>query len=416
MGLGDEWRVISTHYEMAKNTFVIAIEETAKLWPGETRRNGWKTTCYDHVEPMQWRHLNVFNKECVIVCALPRGQYLDENDSYRGTVKTYRVTPPWEGKSKHFTHEFEAFALTLIKEMPVKKAGEILGETDKRLWRMMFAHVWEAYGKLEMDDVVWVGADEMNRRKGHNYLTVFADLKARRVIFATEGKDAKTWEAFADELLKHNGHPKAVTQAAIDMSPAYIRGVQDNLGNAEIVFDKFHVIAQVNEAVEKVRRLEAQSSELQKSLLAKTQWIWRKNPENWNEREALVMSELEKEHLLTAKAYQMRLVLQGIYQSKSEGQARKKFEAWSQWVKKESAKAGNELLQPMEKAAQMITNHLEGILGHWKEKLTTAFMEGLNSLFSATKRKARGYKTTEYMITMLYFVAGKLKIPSTVTH
>jgi len=65
----------------------------------------------------------------------------------------------------------------------------------------------------------------------------------------------------------------------------------------------------------------------------------------------------------------------------------------------------------MRKAAQMVENHLEGILAHWKEGLTTAFMEGLNSLFSATKRKARGYRSTHYLKTMLYFVAGKLTIP-----
>ncbi len=70
------------------------------------------------------------------------------------------------------------------------------------------------------------------------------------MIFATEGKDARVWEAFAEELLKHNGHPKAITQAAIDMSPAYVKGVRENFGNAEIVFDKFHVISQINEGVE----------------------------------------------------------------------------------------------------------------------------------------------------------------------
>lgn len=63
------------------------------------------------------------------------------------------------------------------------------------------------------------------------------------------------------------------------------------------------------------------------------------------------------------------------------------------------------------KAAEMVERHLEGILGHWKEGLTTAFLEGLHSLFSAAKRKARGYRSTEYQIAMLYFVTGKLDIP-----
>ena len=188
-------------------------------------------TCYDHVEPMQWRHLNVFNKECVIVCALPRGRRAND-----GTV--YRVPPPWEGHSKHFTQEFEAFAVTLMREMPVKRAGQILvGESDTRIWRMLFAHVKAAHARLSFDNVVRVGADEMNRRKGHNYLPVFTDLVAKRVFFPTPGKDASVWEKFAGELLQHNGHPKAIRYAAIDMSAAYIKGVSDNLGNAQVVYD-----------------------------------------------------------------------------------------------------------------------------------------------------------------------------------
>jgi transposase len=415
LGLDEGWRVLRASYDDAKGRFEIHVAETPKLWEQESARLKCEVRGYDHVPSMEWRHLNVFNKESVIICELPRGQYRDYGDSLNGTLKVYRVTPPWEGRSKHFTQDFEAFALTLMREMPVKRAGEILGETDQRLWRMLQAHVEAAYGKLEMDDVVWVGADEMNRRKGHNYLTVFADLKNKRVIFATEGKDASTWEAFADELLKHNGHPKAVRQAAIDMSPAYIKGVRENLGNAQIVFDKFHVLADVNQAVDKVRRAEAQSSASAGTVLAKTRWLWRKNPQNWTEKEALRTVELEEEHLQTALAYQMRLVLQGIYDCPTEGPARRKFKQWCEWVRRKCAQKKYALLEPMAKAANMIENHLEGILAHWKQGLTTAFLEGLNSLFSATKRKARGYKSTRNLITMLYFVAGKLRIPVT-TH
>jgi transposase len=80
-------------------------------------------------------------------------------------------------------------------------------------------------------------------------------------------------------------------------------------------------------------------------------------------------------------------------------------------VKTTAAKEGHDLLQPMVAAAEMVERHLKGILAHWKKGLTTAFMEGLNSLFSATKRKARGYRTTKNLLTMLYFVAGKLQVP-----
>ena len=166
---------------------------------------------------------------------------------------------------------------------------------------------------------------------------------------------------------------------------------------------------------DKVRRAESQSTSSAGAALAKTRWLWRKNPENWTEKEALRTVDLEKEHLQTALAYQMRLVLQGTYECSHEGQARRKFKQWCQWVRKKCAQKKHALLAPMAKAANMIENHLDGILAHWQQGLTTAFLEGLNSLFSATKRKARGYRSTRNLITMLYFVAGKLRIPLT-TH
>jgi transposase len=404
LGLGESWKVVSTDFETERNTFVICITETEALWPAESARCGQKVTCYDHVEPMQWRHLNVFSKECVIVSALPRGRR-----SQDGAI--YRVTPPWEGRSKHFSKEFEAFALTLMREMPVKKAGEILGETDQRMWRMLRAHVEAARAQADWSEVVWVGADEMNRRKGHNYITVFADLVNKRVLFGTEGKNAGVWEAFAQELQAHNGHPKAITQVAIDMSPAYIKGVREQFGNAELVFDKFHVIQEANEGVEAVRRLEVHQDESKAQQLAKSQWIFRKNPATHTEREVERLAQMDWKHLMTVLAYQMRLILQDIYQLRSVQEARKDLLAWCQWVKEKAAEKGHELLEPMTRVAHMVERHLEGILGHWREGLTTAFLEGLNSLFSATKRKARGYRTSRNLLAMLYFVAGKLRLP-----
>jgi len=404
LGLGASWKVVSTDFEAEKSTFVICVKETEALWAEESAKSGQTVTCYDHVEPMQWRHLNVFNKECVIVSALPRGRR-----SQDGTI--YRVTPPWEGRSKHFSKEFEAFALTLMREMPVKKAGEILGETDQRLWRMLHGHVEAARAQADWSGVVWVGADEMNRRKGHNYITVFADLVNKRVLFGTAGKDAGVWESFAQELQAHNGHPKAIQQVAIDMSPAFIKGVRENFGNARLVFDKFHVIQEANSGVEAVRRLEAQEGEEKARQLAKSQWIFRKNPQGHTEREVERLEQMDWQHLMTVLAYQMRLVLQDIYQGNDAQKARQDFKSWCQWVKEKAQKEGHQLLEPMVRVARMIERHLQGILGHWKAGLTTAFLEGLNSLFSATKRKARGYRTTKNLLTMLYFVAGKLPIP-----
>jgi len=406
LALGDAWRVTAVDYLESERKVTVRIEETPQLWASEECPHCVcrQISGYDHAPERRWRHLNVFQLESEMVCALPRGQC-------KACRKVYTVRAPWEGRGPHCTQEFEAFALTLAREMPVSKAGEILGITDHKLWRILFAHVDAAWADLSWESVVWVGADEMNRRKGHNYLTVFVDLQVKRVLLAVEGKDAGVWETFAGELVKHNGHPKAITQVAIDMSPAYRKGVRDHLGNAVIVYDKYHVVSQVTEAVEAVRRVEVRQDAQARAQLEQTCWLWRKNPENWTERETGRWELLKGKPLVTGLAYAMRLELQQAYAAGTERQARSRFLKWCAWVRQEAEALTSGLLEPMRKAADMVERHLEGILGHWKEGLTTAFLEGLNSVFSAVKRKARGYRSIEYMTTMLYFVAGRLEIP-----
>jgi transposase len=80
-------------------------------------------------------------------------------------------------------------------------------------------------------------------------------------LFATEGRDAATWDGFCDALGAHHGHPHMLTEVSLDMRPASIAGVKSRGRNAEIVFDKFPVIAQANHTVDLVRRAERRRGE-----------------------------------------------------------------------------------------------------------------------------------------------------------
>jgi transposase len=406
LGLGQNWEVVESRFEKARSTLVLEIRETRQLWEQQRcPKDGGRVTCYDHVEGLTWRHLNVFEHGCEIQCRLPRGKC-----DQCGHI--YRVRPPWEGLSFHFTKEFEAFALVLMKEMPMKRVAQLVKESDTRLWRMLFAHVNAAYGQADFSNVSCVGVDEMSVRKGHEYVSVFADLVAKRVLFATEGKDKKTWTFFVEALEKHNGHRHAITQASMDMSKAYQAGVKETCRNAQVVFDKFHVIKNANEAVDKVRKAEVRvGGQGVWEALYKSQWIWRKNPENLTEQEQSRMDKIKDKNLCTAKAYQMRLVLQDIYQVSEMSTAKRRFQVWCRWVRWVGPKYEHGVFTSMIKLAKMIETHLEGILAHWKSGVTNAFMEGLNSVFSAVKRKARGFRSSTYLITMLYLVAGKLRLP-----
>jgi transposase len=408
LGLGLNWEVMDSRFERERSTLVLEIRETEELWKQQRcPKDGGRVTCYDHVETVTWRHLNVFQHPCEIQCRLPRGKC-----GQCGHV--YRVRPPWEGFSRHFSKEFEAFVLVLMKEMPMRRVAEIVNENDTRLWRMLFAHVDAAYAEADFSNVCCVGVDELSARKGHEYLSVFADLVAKRVLFATDGKDKETWARFVASLEEHNGHRHAITQASMDMSKAYQAGVAEYCRNAQVVFDKFHVIKHANEAVDKVRQSEVRiGGQGVWDALFKSQWLWRKNPANLTDKEQERMAKIKDKNLCTAKAYQMRLVLQDIYQLPEVATAKRRFQVWCRWVRWVARRYQYGVFSSMVKLAQMIERHLEGILAHWKWRLTNAFMEGLNSVFSAVKRKARGFRSSTYLITMLYLVAGKLRLPQT---
>lgn len=406
LGLGLNWEVINSHFDRENSVVVLEIQETERLWEGQRcPKDGGVVFCYDHTEQLVWRHLNVFEHRCEIRCCLPRGKC-------RQCGHIYRIRPPWEGLSKHFTKEFEAYALLLMREMPMAKVAEVTKEGDTRLWRMLFLHVDGAYAQADFSNVCCVGVDEMSVRKGHEYVTVFADLVGKRVLLGTEGKDKETWKRFVEALENHNGHRHAILQVSMDMSVAYEAGVREYCRNAQVVFDKFHVMANVSKAVDRVRRAEIRlGGRGIWETLNKSQWLWRKNPENLSAEEEHRLEKIKDKNLCTGKAYQMRLVLQDIYKSPTVTVARRRLKIWCRWVRWVARFHKAPMFASMVTAAQTVEDHLEGILAHWKWGLTNAFMEGLNSVFSAVKRRARGFRSSTYLITMLYLLAGKLRLP-----
>lgn len=404
LGLGAEWEVRGLEVREADGIVEIRIGETPALWSrARCAEDGAALAGYDHGQERRWRHLNIFEYRCEIVCRLPRGKC-----GKCGKVTT--IAAPWEGLTKHFSLAFEAMALLLMREMPVNSVAGFVGEQDTRLWRVLHRHVDKARGEKDMSAVDAVCCDELAMRKGHVYASVFADARKREVLFATETKDETTWERFVSDLREHSGDPERILWGSIDMSKSYQAGARKNVPKAKLVFDKFHVIKLANEAVDKVRRMEMRLVPDDAAVMKKQRYVWLKNPQNLTENQARCLDDLTKLNLQTAKAYQMRLALQEIYRSHGSIRARRRLEKWASWTMR--AARLNRLLAPMKRVGETILRHLDGILGYWDSgRLTNAFMEGLMSVFSATKRKARGYRTFSHLKTMLYFTASNLNIP-----
>ena len=259
---------------------------------------------YD-TERMTWRHLNFFQHQAYLNARVPRVR------CDRCGVKT--ATVPWARPDSGFTLLFEALVMTMVSAMPVTAVARIVGEHDTRLWRVVHHYVDQARARTDASSVTRLAIDETAARRGHDYVTLFVDIDQARVVFATEGKDADTIAAFADDLTAHGGEPDAISEVCIDMSPAFIKGIAENLPNAAITFDKFHAVKIVNDAVEQVRRAEQKTQ----SLLRGTRYIWLRNPQTLSDRQRVTLGGLPTRHLKTARAYQIRLAFQELYDQPS---------------------------------------------------------------------------------------------------
>jgi transposase len=388
LGLTPPWTVIGSDFDAEAGRIDIRID----FPPGSRFACPvcGAADCPAHdTERKTWRHLNFFQHQAYLTARVPRVRC--DKCGIRA------ISAPWARPDSGFTLLFEAMVMTMVSAMPVKAVARMVGEHDTRLWRVVHHYVDAARARLDASDVTRVAIDETAARRGHNYLTLCVDIDQARVLFATEGRDAGTLAAFADDLAAHGGDPEAITEVCIDMSPAFIKGVGESLPKAAITFDKFHAVKIVNEAVDAVRRTE-QKREV---LLRGTRYIWLRNPDNLSERQRDTLDGLPTRHLKTGRAYQIRLAFQDLYDQSSTNAATAYLRKWYFW-------ATHSRLEPVIEAARTIKRHWDGILRWFDSRIANGLIEGINSLVQAAKAKARGYRSMRNLKAMVYLLAGKL--------
>lgn len=352
---------------------------------------GSPAPAYDTTEKT-WRHLNFFQYEAYLTARVPRVKCPNADCGIK------QVSVPWARAGSGFTLLFEALVMALVREMPVKAAAALLGEHDTRIWRVLDHYVQSARDKADYSEVKRVGIDETSARRGQDYISFFFDLDQRRLLFGTAGKDHETVKAFTEDLKAHKGAPDNVTAACIDMSKAFIKGVREALPNAEITFDPFHLIQLMNDALGKVR---AEEARLFPKLLHGSRYAFLKNPENLTEKQDETLTKLSRYRLKTAKAYLIKLALQDVYFSATREKAEALLKSWYNWAIRSQ-------IEQVKKVARTVKDHWNGILAWFDSKLSNGFLEAVNGLIQAAKRRARGYRSTKNLINMAYLIAGKL--------
>ena len=385
LGLPSPWTVTRSEFavEDGRLDLYVDFRRGSRFACAECRR----ADCPVHdTKDETWRHLDFFQHRTLLHARVPR--VICPKCGVR------KVATPWARTGSGFTLLFEAYVLALAKAMPIANAAERVGEHDTRLWRIVAHYVWQAVEKLDLSDVRRIAADETSARRGHDYISLFVDMARRKVIYVADGKDAGTVKEFADFLEAHGGSRQAVTDASIDMGAAFEAGIKANFENAEITFDKFHVIKLANEAVDEVRRQEAKSN----FQIKGRRYIFLKNVERLTLEEKEALSRLEAQNLDTIQAMQIRMNLQQLFTMDAKT-APRFLDRWNAWVQVCD-------LGPMKRLAKTIMAKAEGILRSIATGLSNGVLEAINGNVQAAKRKAKGYRTKRNLKTIVYLIAG----------
>ena len=392
LGIVSPWEVTEVCFSQESNRLDLKID----FQRGATFSCpvcGTPAPAYDTKEK-SWRHLNFFQYETYIHAWVPRVNCPNEGCGVK------QIPVPWARTGSGFTLLFEALVMTMARDLPVNVMARLFSVTDTRLWRVINAYVGLAREKEDFSDVKRIGIDETSVKKGHDYVSFFFDLDKRKLLFGTEGKDNKTVKDFVADLKKHGGNPEQITDAAIDMSKAFIKGVKEQLPNAVPTFDKFHLIKMMNEVMGKVRAEEAKQFP---EFLKKSRYLFLKNHENLTtEEQDRIDSMIANQCHKSVETYIHKLNLQNVYFAESRQEAETLLSLWHK-------KTSNSTIVKVQKMAKTVMAHWDGILSHFDSKLTSGFLEGINSLIQAAKARARGYRNPRNMISMAYLIAGKLK-------
>lgn len=398
LGLTLPWQVVSFDFSKETNRLDIKIDFTrGATFPCPVC--GDLVPVHDTVEKT-WRHMNFWQYQTYLTARTPRVKCPKEGCG----VKLVEV--PWARAGSGFTLLFEAMTMILAREMPIKIEAAYLDEHDTRIWRILDHYITEARSREDFSDVSRLGMDETSSKRGHNYIMLAHDMEEKRLLFATPGKDHTTVDAFAEDFKLHNGSLEKISSVCIDMSKSFIKGITDVFPNAVITFDPFHLIQHMNTAVGEVRALDAK---LYPELMKKSRFAYLKNPENLTEKQDEILVKLSNYNLKTGRAYLIKLALQDVYFAPTRENGEVRLKSWYSWAIRSQ-------IEPVKKVARTVKAHWDGILAWFDSKLSNGYVEAINGLIQAAKRRARGYKTTKNLINMSYLIAGKLDFRLPATH
>jgi len=360
---------------------------------------GKKGPGYDTLKERRWKHVPLWGIPVTLIYSPRRVECCNCG---------IRVeTMPWtQGKSPLSLHLSVVLA-TWSKLVAWKVVGQLFGFHWNTVRKAVKNVVDYGLANRDLGGLIYIGIDEISRKKGHVYHTQVYDLIDKKLLWSGADRTSNTLETFFDYLGQEGC--ERIEAVCCDMWAPYIDAIKKRLPNALLVFDKFHIVRHLLDAVDTVRKEEAQKLKSEDpELLKKSRYIWLKNPWNLTDDQKVRLSDLEKLNLKINRAYLLKEAFRKFWDYSYKAWAKKYLNQWFWW-------ATHSRLKPMRDFAWMVRRHQDDILNYFKVPIDNGAVEGLNNKAKAISHRAYGYRTVETFKLALYHGMGKLPEPK-LTH
>ena len=311
---------------------------------------------------------------------------------------------PWAEPWARVTRALANAAASLARELSWQGRARHFGLN----WKTMAGVVQRAvrYGlrHRKRPPVHRIGIDEVSRRKGQVYLTVVYDLERRVLLWVGEDRTEEAVKKFFTEEL---GKRRCSTLRVVcmDMWAAYVNLVHEHAPQAQILFDRFHIVKHLQEAVDEVRRSEVRRlTGKEKATFKSTRWLLLKNPWNLTNEQKERLSTLVRWNSPIVRAYYLKESFQLFWDYKQEKRAQ---DLLSKWMNS----AMRSRLEPFKKFVRMLRLHLDGILPWTKLQLSNGAVEGMNNKIKSISHRSFGFRRAQYFIAAIYHCCARLPLP-----
>lgn len=313
----------------------------------------------------------------------------------RDCGKISNMQPSFADPYVSYTKKLANMVCELAQKMTLKAVAEWVGLGWGTVKEIVKADLKRRYRVIPLGGVTRIAIDENYLGSTLGYVTVVLDLESGRVLWVNEGKGKDALKAFWPQLKAAKAKIEAV---ACDMSAAYWSAVREHLPNALQVFDRFHVVALANVAVDETRRALQRSMDKDGIKAIKgTRFLLLKGEEQLDEEKGEV-TRLEAAlavNLPLSKAHYLKELLRDLW---NQGSPIAGMAHLLKWL----GLAQTSKVAAMQKLAATVLRHLDGIMAYFWSSITSGPLEGLNNKIGRMTRMAYGYRDKEFIKLKIY--------------